>query len=341
MEVTRSVVMLGYGAEEYLEQALDAVCADLAPGDEFLLVDNGIHHVTTRRSHWPRAVRVLEPRENTGFAGGCVYAVGHAGGEVLIFLNSDAILRPGSLTPLADAAARPDVGIAGGCLRLADQPDLVNTVGNPLHFAGITWAGHCGEPASSHTQGGPVPVATGGFFAIRRDVWDRLGGFDPLFFAYHEDTDLSIRSWLAGLPVIFVPTAVADHHYEFGRNPLKMFLVERNRWVTVLTDYPAPVLRAVLPAAVALELPLLAQALLQGWGAQKVRSWWWLLRHMSALQTRRATVQRGVTAKPSVLADLMIARIEPPFLPPPPGMGVLNAVLATYWRLARRVAGLR
>ena len=56
-------------------------------------------------------------------------------------------------------------------------------------------------------------------FAVRRTVWDELGGFDPAYFAYCEDTYLSLRAWQAGYWVVHEPAAVVAHHYEVGRNP--------------------------------------------------------------------------------------------------------------------------
>lgn len=325
-----SIVVLGFGPEPHLADCLRALVADAGPADEILLVDNGI------AADLPQAltsapVRRLGTGENTGFTGGCRAAAEAAGGEVLVFVNSDAVVRPGALDVLVRAARDGGTGVVGGCLRLADQPDLVNSAGNPLHYLGVTWAGHCGEPAVDHQRAGEVAVATGGLCALRREVWDELGGFDEAYFAYHEDTDLCVRAWLAGLAVRYEPAAVADHHYEFSRNPRKMYLLERNRWLTVLGDYPAPLLQRVLPVLLLVELPLLVAALLQGWGRQKLRAWWWLLRHGRFVRARRRRVQAGVTAAPVVLARLMVARIEPPMVAPPPGMGLLNRALERYW----------
>lgn len=326
-----SVIVLGYGEEEYLERCLSALVGELSDEDELLLVDNAIAHSSERLPALPSRVTVIGDGTNRGFAGGCNFAAEHAKGEVLVFVNSDAIVRPGSLEALVAAAAEEGAGIAGGCLRLADEPDKVNSVGNPLQFLGVTWAGACGEPASQHLQRTRVAVATGGFFALRREVWEDLGGFDPLYFAYHEDTDLSLRCWMSGRPVTFIPDAVADHYYEFSRNPFKMYLVERNRMVTVLTDYPAPVLRAVLPMLLLLEPAFLVMALMQGWARQKLRAWWWLVRQAGSLRRRRRRVQAALAVPPLAVAELMCSRIEPPMVEAPAGMGALNRLLEAYW----------
>lgn len=338
MSAKPSVVVLGYGAEEQLEACLASVVEQLPTDGECVLVDNGILHGAERRAAWGERVTVVgDGSDNTGFAGGCNVGAEHARGDVLVFLNSDAVLRPGALAPLAEAAGVPGSGVVCGCLRLADQPDLVNSVGNPLQFLGLTWAGECGSPAVEHLRRREVAVATGGFFALSHDTWNALGGFDPTYFAYHEDTDLSVRAWLSGRRVEVLPEAVADHYYEFSRNPLKMYLLERNRLVLVLTTYPSRLLRRVLPALVLLEPAFLVMALLQGWAPQKLKAWGWLASHAAYLRRRRAEVQSlAAGADPAArLAGLMVAAMDPPNVEHPPGMPVLNALLRAYWRLAR------
>lgn len=344
MPLRASVVVLGYGREEYLGRCLEALVCELEDDDELVLVDNGIVDGGlvdggAALASLPGRVRIIGDGTNSGFAGGCNYAAGRTSGDVLVFVNSDAIVRPGSLGELVRAAAEEGAGIAGGCLRLADQPDRINSAGNPLQYLGMTWAGGCGDPAAVHQQRGAVAVATGGFFALRREVWESLAGFDPVYFAYHEDTDLSLRCWMSGRRVEYVPSAVADHYYEFSRSPHKMYLVERNRLLTVLTDYPPVVLAAVLPMLLLLEPALLAMAVLQGWQAQKLRSWGWLAAHAGQIRARRRRVQAQFTVPDATLTDLMCARIEPPMIGHPPGMGLLNVLLSGYWTLARGLVG--
>jgi GT2 family glycosyltransferase len=335
------VIVLGYGDEEHLEECLASVVAQLPDDGELVIVENGITDAARRRPAWGPRVEVLgDGSSNTGFAGGCTVGAAHARGDVLVFLNSDAILRAHALDRLLaglDSPEHPEVGVVCGCLRLADEPDLVNSVGNPLQFLGLTWAGECGSPASEHATAGEVPVATGGFFALNRTTWDAIGGFDPTYFAYHEDTDLSVRTWLSGRTVRVLPDAVADHYYEFSRNPFKMYLLERNRLILVLTTYPSALLRRVLPALVLLEPAFLVLSVLQGWPRQKLRAWGWLLTHPAYLRRRRAEVQAlvAVADPDALLGGLMRAAIEPPNVPQPPGMPVLNAVLRAYWRVAR------
>ena len=329
------VVVLGYGDEPLLLDCLQAITRQLTGLDELVLVDNGIPSQLRRAAAELGAI-VLGDGRNTGFAGGCNIAAAFTEAPVLVFVNSDAVLRPGALSALVAPLADLAVGVVGGCLRLADQPDLVNSVGNPVQYLGFTWAGHCGEPATEHDEATSVAVATGGLFAIRHDTWDKLGGFEQAYFAYHEDTDLSLRTWLSGREVRVEPAAIADHAYEFSRNPDKLYLSERNRLITVFCDYPAPLLRRILPVLLLVELPLTAMAFVSGWGRQKIAAWWWVLRRWRWLIRRRDDVQRDVAMTAAEFAALLTAEISPPMVASPPGMGALNAALRRHWRWVRR-----
>ena len=174
------------------------------------------------------------------------------------------------------------------------------------------------------------PRSVGALFAVRRPVWARLGGLDPAYFLYHEDADLSLRCWLSGLRVVFAPDAVAEHAYSFTKNPHKMFLLERNRLVTVLTTYPGALLRRVLPALLVTEPLLLVLATRQGWAGSKLRSWGWLLRNAAAIAARRRRMQ-AQSGDWRAIASLLEPRIQQDVTSAPAAMDVLNALLARYW----------
>ena len=340
-----SVIVLAYGAEPYLRACIDAILTSVdAAGEavdlELILVDNGAAAAVAGVDPDSR-VRIVRSPENLGFAGGCNAGVGQARGRDLVFVNSDAIVASDAIYRLTSALTDPELGIVTAAVRLADEPDLMNTAGNPVHYLGVVWAGGFGEPHEQHADRADVASASGAFFAVRRDRWDELGGFDNQYFAYHEDTDLSLRAWQRGYRVQYEPAAIACHHYEFSRNPTKQYLLERNRWITVLTVFPGPVLAGVLPPLLAFEMPLCALALSQGWLRDKLRSYRWLIVHHQYLRQRRRRVQDANRMLPAEFCRLLSSRIEPAMVERPRGFRVLNFVLQLYWALFRTLAGLR
>ncbi len=331
-----TALMLAYGAEPYLHDAVDAVLASAGVDVDLVLVDNGCTTDAVRGLPDDPRITLVTPSQNLGFTGGMNLAARRASGDYLLLVNSDAIVELDAARELVAALATPGVGVAGGNVRLADQPDLVNSVGNPLHVLGLSWAGGMGEPATEHATRGPVASASGACMALRRSLWESLGGLVEPFFAYAEDLEMCWRCWQRDLRVEYVPTAVAVHHYEFSRTPLKMYLVERNRLAFLLTCYGGRTLALLAPVLLAFELALVAVAAKQGWLRQKVRGWGWLVTHGAWIRARRAEVQRERLVPDRDLAHLMTDRFDPAQFPLPAGSQVAQAALARYWRAVRR-----
>ncbi|HEX7746498.1 MAG TPA: glycosyltransferase family 2 protein [Micromonosporaceae bacterium] len=330
-----TAVMLAYGPEPWLVPAARAALASTDVDLDLVIVDNGCIGDAVDIVKGLPGVRVLRPVENAGFAGGCRLGAAEATGDYVAFVNSDAIVAPDALAKTIAVAAEEGVGAAMASIRLATDPDLINTSGNPLHFTGLSWAGGNGEPVTAHAHRRRVPALSGCCFVMRRDLWRELDGFPAEYFAYHEDTELSLRLWQRGLRPQYVPDAVVLHHYEFSRNEGKLYLVERNRLITLLTAYEARTLVVLAPVLLLTEAAMLVAALAGGWIGPKLRGWVWLWRNRGWLRGRRRVLQAQRRVPDGVIAEVMAARVTPSNVDAPPGIGVFNAIAGAYWVVAR------
>ena len=330
------VVMLAYGAEPVLDVALRAVLGSRDVDVSLVLVDNGCERTDLYALRDELGFDLVRPSTNLGFTGGVDLGAARLAAPYVALINSDAVVEPEALARLVAAAAVPGTGMVSGSIRLARDPSVMNSAGNPLHFLGLSWAGGLNEPASLHQQPVDVAAASGAALVLRREVWDALGGFPLEFFAYYEDLDLSWRCWQRGLHVRYVPDAVVIHYYEFSRNALKMYLLDRNRLLFVLTCYGGRTLILLAPALVAFELAMGVVAGTQGWGRQKVRSWGWVLGHLAWVRARRRAVQGARTVSDKELAWLWVDRFNAAAMPLPAAAVPLQSLLAGYWRLVRR-----
>ncbi len=335
---TRSVgvVMLAYGAEPVIDEAIAAVRASTGLGVSLVVVDNGCERDDLAELCRTHDALLVRPERNLGFAGGVNAGARTLDDPFLALVNSDAVVAPEALSRLVAVASDPSVGIASASVRLASDPTTMNSAGNPLHILGLSWAGGLGEPATSHAEPADVASASGACLALRREHWERLGGFPEEFFAYQEDLELSWRTWQLGLAVRYVPDAVAVHHYEFSRNPSKMYLLERNRLLFVLTSYGTRTLVLLAPAFLGLDLGMAAVAAGQGWLRQKARGWWWVLRHPAWVRRRRHMVQVARVVPDRELVRLWTDRFDAAAMPLPRWGQPLQSLLAGYWRVVRR-----
>lgn len=330
------VVMLAYGAEPVLDVALRAVLGSRDVDVTLVLVDNGCERSDLETLRDEFGFDLVRPSTNLGFTGGVDLGAARLAAPYIALVNSDAVVEPDALARLVAAAAVPGTGIVSGSIRLARDPSIMNSAGNPLHFLGLSWAGGLNEPASLHQEPVDVAAASGAALVLRREIWDALGGFPLEFFAYNEDLDLSWRCWQRGLRVRYVPDAVVIHYYEFSRNALKMYLLDRNRLLFVLTCYGGRTLALLAPALVTFELAMGVVASTQGWGRAKIRSWGWVLGHLGWVRARRRAVQDARTVSDKELASLWVDRFSAAAMPLPAAASPLQSLLAGYWRLVRR-----
>jgi N-acetylglucosaminyl-diphospho-decaprenol L-rhamnosyltransferase len=158
---------------------------------------------------------------------------------------------------------------------------------------------------------------------------------DDAYFMYAEDVDLALRLRLAGWGVGVVPDARVEHDYEFSKGDYKWFLLERNRWWTVLATYPASLLWPLLPALLAAELGLLAIAARNGWLRAKLRAQAAVLRSLPRTLRRRRQVQAARRIPAREFARHLSARLDSPFVS---AGAVPGALQAAYWRAVARFA---
>ena len=206
-----SVVIVTYRNEADIGACLSAV-GQAAPGIgmEVIVVNNASGDGTVAAARAAGGTKIIERQANGGFAAGCASGAEAATGQWLLFLNPDTVIAPDAVEALLDCAQEhPATGIVGG--RFV-HPDGTT---DPRSFWGrpSPWSAACfalglssllpgsrlfdpeapqqwsADPAQERT----VPVVSGAFMLVRRQLWDTLGGFDPVFFLYGEDADFCLR----------------------------------------------------------------------------------------------------------------------------------------------------
>lgn len=116
--------------------------------------------------------------------------------------------------------------------------------------------------------------ASGAGMLIRSSIIDQIGGmFEPSYFMYHDDVDISWRARLAGFDIGFADDSVVYHRYEFSRSMKKFFWMERNRHLTNLCNYEIGTLLLIAPPMIVMEIGTLFFAFRSGWWKEKLRSW--------------------------------------------------------------------
>jgi GT2 family glycosyltransferase len=163
-------------------------------------------------AHFPN-VRLIRNGENNGFGGACNQGLAAARGEVLVLLNQDTVVRRSWLAELLKALAENgDVGIAGSKTLYPDG--TIQHAGGVVDRRGATsHLGYQQQDKGQFEHAVDVDYVTGASLALRRSLYEQIGGFDPGFFpAYLEDVDLCYRARAAGRRVLYVPQSVLIHN---------------------------------------------------------------------------------------------------------------------------------
>ena len=328
-----SAVVVAYATGPALTRCLDSLSGEV---DEVLVVDNGPGGPEIDDARGRDSVRVISPADNLGFAGGANLGAREATGDVVAFLNPDAVAEPGALRRLEAVLADDAIGIAMARLRLLDRPHLLNSSGTVVHVSGIGWAGGYGEPVETLDGQRDVPAPSGAAMAMRAEAFRELGGFAEELFMYLEDLELGWRARLAGYRVVVDPAADVLHEYEYGRNPRKNYYLERNRLVFVLSAYSARLLVLLGPLLVATELGMTALALKEGWLRDKLAGWGWLARNTSLVGQRRRSTQALRKVPDRDLSRYLTGVFDPGMIPVPAPLQAANPLVARYWSLTRK-----
>jgi glucosyl-dolichyl phosphate glucuronosyltransferase len=209
-----------------LDEALDSLAAQSRPPLEVILViDHSPELLAEAERRWPR-VKVLANRERQGLSGARNTGVEEARGDVVAFLDDDAVAQPDWLERIAAAYRDPRVLGAGGTVRprwVEGKPDWF-----PPEFDWVVGCTHSGMPRETE----PVRNLVGANMSFRRSALEEVGGFSHELGRVGtlpvgcEETDLSIRigqRWPQA-EIVYDPAAGVDHVVPAARGRAGYFL---------------------------------------------------------------------------------------------------------------------
>lgn len=303
---TISVIIVNWNGASFLYKCLQSLREQTLSNIQVVLVDNGSsdESIALTRRDFPN-VDVIDLGQNFGYAEANNRAAVLSNAEYLLFLNNDTYLDKHALSILAHAAdAQPEIAIFA-----PQQRDFNNT--RTLHVG-------MGLDILGYPCAGKTFYADGAALFIRRHVFHKLGGFDPSYFMFFEEADLCWRAWLWGYQVGNAPKALVFHKAggtagssiadegPYVTSRVKRRLAHRNQLTTVLKNYAAPTLCAILPIFVIMTMCEVTLLIVTGQGSAVRESyggaWRDLVRNRRAIREMRQQVQAGrVTSDWSIL----------------------------------------
>jgi GT2 family glycosyltransferase len=247
-----AVIILNWNGIHYLRQFLPIVCkhTDL-PGTEIIVVDNGSSDdsVSFLRSTFP-TVKVIEFKQNYGFAMGYCKALASIQATYYVLLNSDVEVSPGWLEPLIETMeANPVLGACMPKLLSHDQHNYFEYAGASGGFIDRFGYPFCRGRILSTLENDNgqyndfrnIFWASGACMFIRAEAYSKAGGLDCEFFAHMEEIDLCWRMHRLGYTIAVVPQSTV-YHVGGGtlpnNTPLKLYLNYRNNLFLLFKNLP-------------------------------------------------------------------------------------------------------
>ncbi len=247
-----SAIVVTYNSEKHILSSLKSLFEELLPlNGEINIFDNNSTDSTIAavKAKFPE-IKLIQSARNIGFARACNAAVRDATGEYLLFVNPDLILDPGAIRAMLQVFKNyPKAGAVVPRIRNSDDsfqstcrnlPTIHNMIFSRKSMVPISKAmNQYTLPDSESIK--EVPAAAATCLMIKKEIFDRLNGFDERFFMFMEDSDLSLRIGQIGRHIYFVPEAGAVHHWGCGSSVSR---ITRSRyhhisvWKYFLKHYP-------------------------------------------------------------------------------------------------------
>jgi GT2 family glycosyltransferase len=286
-----SIVVLSYNSREDLVECIPSLLSQTYQDFEIIVVDNASIDKCEEfiRVNYPE-IRVVQTGKNLGYPAGNNAGFQVAEGQYIVVLNPDTITDPEWLaTLIKPLESDPTLTATTSKILIYSQKDRVNTCSNIIHHTGLTFCRGLDKPADQFNNYQIVSAVSGCSFAIRSNMLKKINGFDPDFFLYQEDADLSWRIRFAGGKIMYVPESVIYHKFRLSIAPWKEFYLERNRYLILLKNFDLKTLLLLLPSLFVTEIVTMGHAVLNGpnYIKSKLLAYFWIVRNFKVILAKR------------------------------------------------------
>lgn len=292
-----SVIIPNWNGAELLKICLASLKKQTFKDFELIVVDNGStdQSIELIRKDF-KAAKIVTLDTNTGFAFAVNAGISHALSELIVLINNDTKLDPNCLKMLYQTACRKkDYAMFAAKMLNFYDVKKIDSAGSYItevgHANGRGWQLKDSKEYASPEE---VFLVCGGGALIRREVFDKIGLFDPNYFAYFEDVDLCLRAQLQGFKAWYVPSAIIYHVHKAtsGRNQaLTEYLQFRNMTITILKNFPLFFLKDHWLKIALVHLHTIWFLVIHGFAVSAFKAELYLIWHLPGILQQRKKIQ--------------------------------------------------
>lgn len=256
-KINVSIIIVTYNSKNYIGDCIDSIKRQDIPDNflvEIVIVDNQSKDDTIdflKRNYSP--LKIIENNFNLGYGMAINIGVANSQGDYIVILNPDTVVEEGWLKGLIIPLINSEKLITTPKVLLYDG-SMINSCGLIVHFTGLAFTR--GFKVSSDNFCTPefVGGVFGCCFAMKKNEFIELGGFDGHIFLYGEDTEFSWRANSKGFKILFVPDSVVRHDYVLKVPPKKIYHLEKARYIILRKYFSLKNLLFIFPSLILAEL---------------------------------------------------------------------------------------
>lgn len=342
------IVMVNYKdyAKRFLAECRDSLLGQTYSNFQVYIVDNASSEDSRRAiaEIYPEA-KILE-RGDGNYSAANNLGLKQAlfdGAEIMVIANMDTAFKEDWLAELVSGLESDSkVGIAQSKILVYPangEKAKINSLGNCLHFLGFGFTSSYLE-GDREIQGYPEikGYASGCSLAMKKEVLEKIGGYNEEYYMYHDDVEVGCKTKLAGYKIILTPKSICYHKFEFSRSVKKIYFMERNRFLFIFSFYELTTILVIIPALLIMELGQLVFALVRGWWPEKLKayayflrssSWRKLLAERKKIQSSRVVVDKYFVQ--DLVSEIFSQEIDNPIL-----KKIANPFFKAYWKIAKK-----
>jgi GT2 family glycosyltransferase len=239
-----SFITINYNSSEYTTKLVDSIIKNsLSVLYEIIIVDNASEEkdflFLKEFIQDKENIKLIKNSINTGFASGNMLGVNYARGRYYFFINNDCLLLNNTAKILKEISdENKEIALATGKV-LDDKGNYSSSYKQFPHVLKQLYGNSVQRFFSKNKfpsnkikleKNSEVEVVSGSCMFFDADTFNKIGGFDTVFFLYCEEEDISKRVWDYGKKVYFIPQAEVYH--KAGASTKQSFLMEREFYIS-------------------------------------------------------------------------------------------------------------
>ena len=311
-----SIIILNYNGNEFLENCIESIIRETQKKFELIIVDNNSPDKSGEKfSKKYEACKFILNKENVGVSEGLNIGIENSNGEYIVLLNNDLIVAPKWLDYLFEAYKQKGNGLYQPKFLKMKDKKVIDSAGNLINIFGFGFSREKGkEDDLKYNEIEEIGFAAGTCLFCSKEIFDKVGMFDEKLFAYNEDLDLGWRARLMNYRSYYVPESIVYHHgsAQWKWSGEKFYLLERNRWIVLLSNYTTKTILKLLPSLLIIEFVLLVFFTKKRMLLKKLKSYIGILKLSNHIRKRKKKIMGSKEVNEKEILNLFSCTIETP-----------------------------